>query len=272
VIDTRKQFRFRTRTLTAIATPVNNVHPNVIRLNMQPSIVQSVLRAVIGCMPSAAQVWFRSSFPEWTLPPRLVLKKMKKGWDDEFDTEKATYAKLHSLQGVIIPKLFGELRYGNNTRALLMSDIGGASLATPEGGMLGLDEFKRLIHQALGAFSHFRITQDDVKLDNFHLVDGKIMVVDLESVNEDLSDEDFEFLVHCAVTSLSEFYERNQYGFWQRGLLKIATSSKVFTMFSPPYSTYLGMTGPITSPVTNGAIENIPPVRSSCIHGPAHGA
>ena len=99
-------------TVTAIATPVNHVHPNVMRLNMQPSIVQWVLHAAVGCMP-VAQAWFRSSFPEWILPPRLVLKTMKKGWDEEFDNEKATYAKRRSLQGVVIPNLFGELRYGN---------------------------------------------------------------------------------------------------------------------------------------------------------------
>ena len=43
-----------------------------------------------------------------------------------------------------------------------MLDISSVCLATPEGGMLELDKFRRLIRQALIKLSRFRVLQDDV--------------------------------------------------------------------------------------------------------------
>ncbi len=170
------------------------------------------------------QAWFESSFPEWTLPPQLILKKQKKNWEEEFEAEKAVYAKLRPLQGTVVPKLFGEVQY-DNTRALLMSDIGGVCLAAPEGGMLELDEFRRLIRQALTTLSRFGVLQDDTKLDNFHLTDGKVMVVDLEMTSNEnqqpLMDEQLEFGINCTVDFLAKFYQDNQYCFWEDGILSV---------------------------------------------------
>ena len=170
------------------------------------------------------QAWFDLLFPEWTLPLRLILKKQKKNWEDEFEAEKVAYAKLRLLQGTVVPRLFGELQYGN-TPALLMSDIGGVCLAAPEGGMLELDEFRRLARQALTALSRFGVLQDDTKLDNFHLTDGRVMVVDLEMTSnenqEPLTDEQLEFGIDCAVDSLAKSYEDNQYCFWEDGILSV---------------------------------------------------
>ncbi|KAK3689466.1 hypothetical protein B0T22DRAFT_172643 [Podospora appendiculata] len=218
------RFRFRTRILTAAATPVNDVHANVLRLQLQARFLQSVLQMVLGYLPCAMQAWFESWFPEWTLPPRLILKQQKKNWDDEVEAEKAAYAKLRPLQGTVIPRLFGELQY-DKTAALLTSDIGGVCLAAPEGGMLELDEFRRLVCQALAALSRFGALQDDTKLDNFHLTDGRVMVVDLEmTTNENrqpLTDEQLQFGVDCAVDFLAKSYEDNQYCFWEDGILSV---------------------------------------------------
>lgn len=220
--DTSKRFRFGTRNLTSVAALVDDVHQNVFRLHVQSSITQSVFQALIGHLPSAIRTWFESSFPEWTIPSRLILKKYKEGWDEEFEMEKATYAKLRSLQAIVIPKLFGELRY-DNTRALLLSDIGGVCLATPEGALLELADFRRLLCQALTALSQFKILQEDVKLDNFHLVDDKIIIIDLEKISEEpLSNEDLDFGIKSIVDSLATFYKCNQYCFWEEGLVLIA--------------------------------------------------
>ncbi|KAK0640841.1 hypothetical protein B0T16DRAFT_418545 [Cercophora newfieldiana] len=220
-----KRFRFRTRILSAAATPVDNVHSNVLRLKLQASLLQTVLQAVLGYLPYAIQAWFEQMFPEWTLPARLILKKQKKNWEEEFEAEKVAYAKVRPLQGIVVPRLFGELQY-DNTTALLMSDIGGMCLAAPEGGMLELDEFRRLIRQALTELSRFRVLQDDVKLDNFHLTDGKVMVVDLEMTSSEnqqtLTDEQLEFHISSAVKSLTKFYETNQYCFWEDRILSVS--------------------------------------------------
>lgn len=163
-------------------------------------------------------------FPEWTLPLQLILKKQKKDWEEEFKAEKAAYAKLRPLQGTVVPRLFGELRY-DNTTALLMSDIGSVCLAAPEGGMLGLDRFRYLVRQALTALSRFGILQDDVKLDNFHLTNSRVMVVDLEMTSNEnqrpLTDEELEFGIDSAVDSLAKSYEENQYCFWEDNILSV---------------------------------------------------
>ncbi|KAK4241748.1 hypothetical protein C8A03DRAFT_12019 [Achaetomium macrosporum] len=223
ILTTSKRFRFGAHILTAAATPVNDVHSNVLRLQLQASFLQSVLHTALGYLPCAIQAWFESSFPEWTLPPRLILKKQK-NWEEEFEAEKAAYTKLRPLQGTVVPRLFGELQY-DNTTALLMSDIGGVCLAAPEGGMLELDEFRRVVRQALTALSRFGVLQDDTKLDNFHLTHGRVMVVDFEMTSNEnqqpLTDEQLEFGIDCAVDSLAKSYEDNQYCFWEDGILSV---------------------------------------------------
>jgi hypothetical protein len=129
------------------------------------------------------------------LPEKIVLKKQKQGWDEEFDTEKATYEKLKHLQGHVIPELFGQVVY-QGTRALVFSYVGEANMARPEGTILDsatgeeltLTEFRAMVAQALSMLFENGISHDDLKLDNFHRFDGtgrrKIMVLDLEQVTE----------------------------------------------------------------------------------------
>lgn len=178
---------------------------------------------MLNLLPAPARIWIETCFPEWTLPSRLVLKKQKDGWDDEFETEKATYAKLRSLQGVATPRLFGELRY-ENTRAILLSGIGGACLATPEGALLEMSDFRRLVYQAMDAFAPFGMLQDDNKLDNYHFIGDKVMIVDLERMNEGLTDREvLASLIRSEVEFLAKGYENIQYLFWSRGLVVIDT-------------------------------------------------
>jgi len=101
--------------------------------------------------------------------------------------ELVAYEKLKPLQGVVIPIFYGQAEY-RGVRSIVLSDIGGACVATPEGAILPAEDMHRLFDQALGALAELGVTHDDVKLDNFHLVekgDGEkaIMVLDLERIN-----------------------------------------------------------------------------------------
>lgn len=199
------------------------MHRNVFRLQVQSSTIHSIVQTIVGYLPSAIRTWFESAFPEWAIPSQLIVKKLKENWDEEFEREKATYAQLRPLQGTVIPKLFGEVRY-ENTRALLLSDIGGACLAMPEGGLLELADLRRLLNEVFASFVPFRILQDDTKLDNFHLVGDKIMCVDLEMFSEEpLSDKDLDFVIPCEVNRLVKFYEDHQYCMWKDGFVSVAT-------------------------------------------------
>jgi hypothetical protein len=103
-----------------------------------------------------------------------------------------------------------------------LSDIGGACLAEPDGSLLEVPELRRLLHQSLTALSQFRVLQDDIKLDNFHLVGDKIMILDLETLRgESWSDDQLASDIDHTVERLAGYYEGNQYCFWEDGLIAI---------------------------------------------------
>jgi hypothetical protein len=147
------------------------------------------------------------------------LKKQKKGWDEEFDTEKATYKKLKHLQGRVIPELFGQVVY-QGARALVFSYVGEANMARPQGTILDATtgeeltpaEFREMATQALGTLFENGISQDDLKLDNFHRMDEagrrKIMVVDLEHVTE-VPKEEKDERTNIAVDWLTRRYREH---------------------------------------------------------------
>jgi hypothetical protein len=197
------------------------LHQNILRLRLQPSTVQQVLQALVRRLPSSIRSWFERSFPEWNLASQLILKRQKEDWDEEFEAEKSAYTKLQPLQGTIIPECFGELRFAK-ARALLLSDIGGACLAEPDGSLLEVPEMRRLLHQALTAFSQFRVLPDDIKLDNFHVVGDRIMAVDLETLQDGWK-PDYQLApeIDHIVEWLARLYEGNQYCFWEDGLIAI---------------------------------------------------
>ncbi len=177
-------------------------------------MIQRVFGRLINLLPSPARARLESWFPEWSLPSRLVLKKQKDVWDEEFETEKAAYAKLRPLQGVVIPRYFVELVF-EEKRAIVLSDIGGAALATPEGLLLELPELRRLVHQALDAFIPFGIFPSDIKLDNYHLTGSKVMVVDLERVSEGTDMQAAHDINGYRVDHLPERFEMTQYTAWR---------------------------------------------------------
>lgn len=103
----------------------------------------------------------------------------------------------------------------------MLSDIGGACLCEPEAALLELDDLRQLFRQALTAISHFKLGVDDVKLENFHLVNGKIMVVDLETMNFLPADKDVDFGILWAVERISKLYTDRQYYLWDGGYISV---------------------------------------------------
>ncbi|KAM4062913.1 hypothetical protein HRG_013787 [Hirsutella rhossiliensis] len=195
-------FRFGSRIIDATGAQSDWEHPNVLRLTIHGSTLDRVVRTLLYPFPSALRSWVQSTFPEWMLPTNIVLKKQKDDWEDEFNTEEATYERLRSLQGHVIPICYGQIEY-DGARALILSDVGGACLAEPEGAMLNEKELRPLLNRALSALASCCISHDDIKLDNFHLVGQDhariIMVVDLER-------EELEWMVKKNTNSLIKAY------------------------------------------------------------------
>ncbi|RSL61280.1 hypothetical protein CEP54_006327 [Fusarium duplospermum] len=217
-------FRFGSRIVGATGSPADTAHPNVLRLSTIPSIVDNIVQFLLWILPSALSSRILSSYPEWALPRRFVFKKEKEYWESEFEMEKAAYEMLKPLQGYFIPTCFGQIDY-DDTRALLLSDIGGACLATSEGAVLRHDELQPLLEETLTALVTAGVSHDDLKLDNFHLVEDdhgsdRIMVVDLERVDIGLSEKQGAFAVKCAVDFLMQAYKAHLACLENDGLLQ----------------------------------------------------
>ncbi|EAQ83345.1 hypothetical protein CHGG_09749 [Chaetomium globosum CBS 148.51] len=80
-----------------------------------------------------------------------------------FHTEVEAYRRLKPLQGVVIPQFYGCLRY-NGSRAMLVEQLGGASLSSPEGATMELEELSALLQACYRALHAFGVHQDDSNL------------------------------------------------------------------------------------------------------------
>ncbi|KAH7303484.1 hypothetical protein B0I35DRAFT_415148 [Stachybotrys elegans] len=215
-------FRFGSRNITATGAQTDRDHPNVLRLSVHRSALQSVVQILLRWLPSPLRSWIASSFPEWFLPTNIVLKKQKDGWDEEFDTEKATYEKLKCLQGLVIPMYYGQAQH-EGTRALVLSDIGGSCMAEPKGAVLREQDVRPLFDHALSALASQGISHDDMKLDNFHLINHSgnknIMIVDLERINQLPPQKDPTQMVQADVDFLMQAYRDHLECLREDGLL-----------------------------------------------------
>ncbi|KIL85353.1 hypothetical protein FAVG1_11309 [Fusarium avenaceum] len=171
-------------------------HPNAPIIERQQTWFERILHMLLSYLSAIIACWLQKSLREWCLPEGIVLKIVKDSWDEEFEREKATYEYPRPLQGVTIPRYYGCSDY-EGKKALVLSNIGGASLATLEGAVLDEKDLRELVTEALVALSSRGVAYDDTKLDNFHLVTDngrdKIMIFDLEIVDQNLSEDDLAF-------------------------------------------------------------------------------
>jgi tRNA A-37 threonylcarbamoyl transferase component Bud32 len=156
----------------------------------------------VAFLPANVQLWLKTVFVEWFLPDQAVLKIQKKddepeegrdqeSLDEGFDTEVKAYNRLQPLQGVVIPRCYGQLHY-QGSRALLLEHLKGVSLVSPEGFTLTLQELSDLLQPCYQALHVFGVQHGDAHLGNFQLVDWRIMVLDFEEAVFDSSAEEQE--------------------------------------------------------------------------------
>lgn len=134
--------------------------------------------------------------PQFYLPGRLVLKTRKFDWDDEFINEKVMYKRLKLLQGRIMPCFLGDAEF-NNEPSIVLSRLEGMPLYKQGPTALPAEDFERQLEVNFRAFTKFGVIYDDPKLNNFLVVKGNVMVVDLESVcEEDEQDQELAVQSH----------------------------------------------------------------------------
>ncbi|KAM0245756.1 hypothetical protein ACHAQJ_010473 [Trichoderma viride] len=173
-------FRFRTRWIQGTGQVYNSKHHNVRRLEMQSYRIDKIVTAAFALCPKFTQHYLRKWFPEWYLPPNIVLKTEKLRWEREFDSEIACYTALQSLQGTYVPQYFGLAKY-MGVRSHVLSDVGGISMSyIDEDDEAVVPVVEDLFRNSISAVASLGYYQNDMKLDNFHLVGNRIVLVDLE--------------------------------------------------------------------------------------------
>lgn len=192
---------------------VSPTHPDVLRLTINPLRVPRLFRFCFDHIPSFARLWIRTIFPEWFLPRSLIIKPQRKGERELFETERRAYRQLKAVQSILVPKLYGQVRH-NRTRCFLLEDVGGVSLASPEGALLELEKLSELLQECFQTLHSFDVHQLDPNPGNYQLVDGKLKALDFGDVDFDLSEDSKELFSSSRISSILGYY-RNMQRFYE---------------------------------------------------------
>ncbi|POR35493.1 Uncharacterized protein TPAR_04312 [Tolypocladium paradoxum] len=201
-------FWFGPSLIHASPSRVDDLHLNVLRLQLRFNRLDRGVRWLLARAPSFLRNWASIILPRWTLPPTVILKREEEGAEEAFDNELRMYKLLKPLQGTVVPKLYGMVNY-KHTRALLLSDIGGLPLYSPKGPELGEQEFHEKVGKALRALHSVGVDHDDVKLDNYHLVGDDIFVLDHE-LSSEFNPENSERFIRGSLKRLWYMYSAHQ--------------------------------------------------------------
>ncbi|KAM6540281.1 hypothetical protein FALCPG4_002002 [Fusarium falciforme] len=204
------KFRLGWSTICAIGSQNDSYHPNVLRLSIIRGSFDRVVIALFRWLPLVIQSLAKSVIPGYFLPSRIVVKKLKLGWNDEFKNEKSMYERLLSLQGRLIPKCFGETTV-HGSHVLIFSEVNGIESCNQKFPCLEPLEFQRRVEEAFAGLAKYGLAYGDLKLDNLLLVGDRVVIVDLESVWEDTPDE-IEYANETHVEHLISMYERHLEG------------------------------------------------------------
>ncbi|CAI4217395.1 unnamed protein product [Parascedosporium putredinis] len=200
------EFPFGWSTVHADATFPDASRRNVLLITVRPSLLRLIVISVLPYLPEIIRSVIGATFPGILLPTNVIVKKQKPGWEDEFEEEKARYRMLESLQGDIIPQLFGEIRV-QGTRALLLSYVAG--IRCDKVSDLEVEHFQQLLEDAHLRLRPFGYVHDDPRLDNYILVDGqKIVIVDLEHLYE-IEETEIEYTMGTIIRAIVKIYRRS---------------------------------------------------------------
>ncbi|KXX77344.1 hypothetical protein MMYC01_205568 [Madurella mycetomatis] len=205
---TRLNFRLGKRRISGVGKLCDH-HRNVVYLQIIPTTFDRLLFWLLQLVPVALCAIIKSWFPESFLPSRIVLKRQKKDWDDEFDNEKAIYQTLAPVQGKAVPVCYGEVECTETEttgkRALVLSDIGGVSLHEDDARGLEVAELEGMLSKPFRALAELKVSHDDYKLDNYRLVGDKIMIIDFDS-SYIFETEEPDFVTFRSVKFVSRLY------------------------------------------------------------------
>jgi hypothetical protein len=180
------QCRLSWSTLSGTASFVDpdGRHNHVFRLHIRRSLLDTAVSWLTSWLPAAVRKPIPALLPGPFLPPTVIIKKLKPGWETEFDDEKRIYCKLAPLQGRVIHILYGEGTTRDGTRALVLSDIGDVSLHAKQVKHLSKQDLRGMIKPAVRAMLELGVEPADQNPGNYHLVGESVFVLDFEDTAE----------------------------------------------------------------------------------------
>lgn len=203
------QFRLRWSSVSAIGSPVDHEHSHVLRTTIKRDRYERALMAVLGPMPLPIKNIIRHFWPGLFLPDKVIVKKMKDGWEDEFEYEKVAYNTLKSVQGHLVPVCYGEATC-DGTRAFILSEVDGV-LPYEQDEPMDKSVYLERVGRACRELQAFGLYPGDIKLANILLVGDRIVFVDLESFVEvedpGLRDKTFEVVMLSYARVYREYLE-----------------------------------------------------------------
>jgi len=174
-------FRLGLRAVSAVRTESRMVGlPNLVFVRLVPSLLDQLLPQLPGPMLAALR-WL---FPGLFLPAHLVLKREKRGMEEEFVTERDLYRRgaLSSVQGTHTPVFYGEVRCPETEttggRALVLSDVGGISLEEAAAGGLKIPRLEAMLLESFGALAAAGVSNLDYRLQNYRLVNDRVVFLE----------------------------------------------------------------------------------------------
>lgn len=131
----------------------------------------------------------RATRPEWFLPNTIIVKKVKPGWEDEFQQEKRVYDRLRPLHGTLVPHYYGEALY-DGLPVIMLSEIHGQTFwdLAQIRDIEPLPELERKVQSAFRALHDHGVSHGDSTLTNILYTGSRVMLIDFEFSALDDSD------------------------------------------------------------------------------------
>lgn len=175
------------------------------------------MQTFLRILPRYFQSWIKTRWPEWFLPPTVIFKRQKPGRREEFDAEIEAYETLRAAQGEVIPICYGVVLCSQGDsdggvrkrRALILSDVGAVALDSRDCPKLESDHLRNMLRDAYWGMAKFGIINDDPKVSNHHVVDGRIVVLDLEQTDSP-EPHKMDRAIENAVDDFTYFWDRRQ--------------------------------------------------------------
>lgn len=200
------KFRFGQTLLSGNGLGSDCEYHHVRHLRLHNSSWRTALSCCISRFPLRLRSFLWNRWPKLFLPPSVLIKLRKPGWETDFENEISIYEHLKPIQGRAVPILYGAVDYGG-TPALLLEDVQGITPFQQERPYLPIDTLQSGLYTAYEALRSVGVMIGEIKLDNNLLVEEKIVFVDLEDAEIVDSIESWTIWMDSSIEQLCQHYQ-----------------------------------------------------------------